>query len=273
MKSCTTKFPAVFVNHGGGPMPLLGKQPEITHHLRKELVTKYLPETPTSIVVLSAHWESHIVSITSSANPSMVYDYSGFPPESYMYQYPAPGSPELANKIQGLFEQHGIKSQLDDKRGYDHGVFVPLMLMYPNPIIPVVCVSLDASLSIEKNLKIGSALQSLREEGVLILGSGYTFHNMGGFFNPTKEILSASTEFNTWLKETMTNRDDREGGTALKAKLLEWEKAPGARLCHPREEHLLPLFMTAAAAGWNSKAEVIYESTELGISVSGYLFH
>lgn len=256
-------------------MPLLGKQPEITEHLRKELLTKYLPETPTSIVVLSAHWECPIVSITSSTNPPMLYDYSGFPPESYQYQYPAPGSAELANKIQGLLEQHGIKSQLDDKRGFDHGVFVPLMLMYPNPIIPVVCVSLDASLSIEKNLEIGSALQSLREEGVLILGSGYTFHNMDGFFNPTNEILSASAEFNTWLKETMTSRDDNDGVDAmvLKTKLLEWEKAPCARLCHPREEHLLPLFMTAAAAGWNSKAEVIYESTELGITVSGYLFH
>jgi aromatic ring-opening dioxygenase catalytic subunit (LigB family) len=269
MKVCAAKFPAIFVNHGGGPMPLMGKQPDLVRHM-KEAVTKYFPEAPKSIVVLSAHWESNVVSISSSPHPSMLYDYGGFPPETYKYQYPAPGSPELANKIHGLFEKQGISSRLDDKRGYDHGVFVPLMIMYPDATIPVVCVSLDASLSVDKNIKIGTALQNLREEGILILGSGFTFHNMGAFFNRSERLQNASVEFNSWLKETMTG-----GGSNTETQLLGWEKAPGARLCHPREEHLLPLFMTAAAAGWDSQAEVIYDSSDQlsGYAVSGYLFH
>ena len=269
--SSAMKFPAIFVNHGGGPMPLLGQQPELVRHM-KEVVTKYLPDKPTSIVVLSAHWESNTVSITSSAHPSMIYDYGGFPHETYKYQYPAPGSPELARKIQKLLEKQGVESNLDDTRGFDHGVFVPLMIMYPEARIPVVCVSLDASLSASKNMKVGSALQSLREEGVLILGSGYSFHNMGAFFSPSEYFRKASIQFNNWLKDTIAGSRDID---AKEAKLTAWEKAPGARVCHPREEHLLPLFMTAAAAGWDSQAEIIYDTSDKigGYAVSGYLFH
>jgi 4,5-DOPA dioxygenase extradiol len=125
------RFPAVFVNHGGGPMPLLGKQPELVDQM-KEIVQKHLPQQlPKAIVILSAHWESDPIKITSAERPSMYYDYGGFPPETYEYQYPAPGSPELAKKIQGLLGGQGLKSELDGKRGFDHGVFVPLMIMYP----------------------------------------------------------------------------------------------------------------------------------------------
>lgn len=125
------KFPAVFVNHGGGPMPLLGKQPELTAHMKK-VVEKWLPpEPPKSIVVFSAHWESNPIRVMSGPNPSMYYDYYGFPPETYEYEYSAPGSPELANKIQELLRSEGLNCELDEKRGFDHGVFVPLMLMYP----------------------------------------------------------------------------------------------------------------------------------------------
>jgi aromatic ring-opening dioxygenase catalytic subunit (LigB family) len=125
------KFPTVFINHGGGPLPLLGKQPELVENM-KEVVKKYLPkEPPKAIVVLSAHWESDPIRITSSERPSMYYDYGGFPPETYNYQYPASGSPDLAEKIQNLLGENGLKSKLEDERGFDHGVFVPLMIMYP----------------------------------------------------------------------------------------------------------------------------------------------
>lgn len=145
------KFPTVFVNHGGGPLPLLGRQPDLTQHM-KDLVTTWLTPphvtataaatatatttkeaspttTPTSIVVISAHWESDPVRITSSSHPSMLYDYYGFPPETYEYKYPAPGNPELARKMQQLLQKADIECVLDPERGFDHGVFVPLMIM------------------------------------------------------------------------------------------------------------------------------------------------
>jgi aromatic ring-opening dioxygenase catalytic subunit (LigB family) len=163
----TMRYPAVFVNHGGGPMPLLGKQQNLVKHM-KDLVKNYLPpEKPKAIVVFSAHWESDPVKITSSSNPKMLYDYYGFPPESYEYEYPAPGSTELAQRIHGLLTTQGIDSELDNERGFDHGVFVPLMIMYPDADIPVVCVSLHSSLAPEINIGIGQALKPLRDDGIL----------------------------------------------------------------------------------------------------------
>ena len=162
-----------------GPLPLIGRQNSITHHL-KDVVKKYLPDPPKAIVVISAHWESDNdkIKITSSEKPSILFDYYGFPPETYHYEYPARGDPDLATRIQDYMNKEGIKSEKDNARGFDHGVFVPLLLMYPQAQIPVVCVSLHRSLDPVLHMKIGKALAPLREEQVLILGSGYTFHNM-----------------------------------------------------------------------------------------------
>ena len=262
------RFPSVFVNHGGGPLPLMGQQPEIIAHL-KEVTKKWLPTKPDAIVVFSAHWESNPIQITSSIQPPMLYDYSDFPEEAYKYQYPAPGSPVLAEKIQRLFVSNGIESELNDKRGYDHGVFVPLMLMYPDADIPVVEVSLHASLSATTSIEVGKALAPLRNENILLLGSGYTYHNMQGLLHPSSETYKVSSTFNDWLKETLTssNFDERV------RKLENWDKAPGARESHPREEHLLPLLTVAATASTN-KPEIIFES-EVGNGVhaiSSYIF-
>ena len=251
------RYPTIFVNHGGGPLPLLGRQPEIVKHFQ-ETVQKWLPaQKPTAIVVFSAHWESSPVRITSASKPSMYFDYYGFPPESYEYTYPTQGHPQLAQKIQDLLANDGIASKLDADRGYDHGVFIPLMMMYPKADIPVVAVSLDASLSAESNIAVGKALSPLRDEGILILGSGYTFHNMQAFFNPSKYTKDQSHIFNSWLQETLKAATV---GQALPA-LAKWEEAPGARVCHPREEHLLPLLMTAAAAGSDAHPKMIWSNT------------
>ena len=263
------RYPAVFVNHGGGPLPLLGRQPKLFDHM-KEVRSKWLPrEDPKAIVVFSAHWESDPIKIASSLSPSMIYDYSGFPPETYKYQYAAPGSPDLASKIKSLLEGEGLNCELDDQRGFDHGVFVPLMIMYPEAEIPVVAVSVHSSLSPDINIRIGKSLESLRNEGVLILGSGFTFHNMHGFFHPSLESYTASAYFNDWLKDFILGSD----GNVL-GKLKAWEQAPGARISHPREEHLIPLFMTAAAGGPDATPRVIYE-TKAGDgqhAISSYLF-
>lgn len=271
------RFPTVFVNHGGGPMPLLGRQPELVQNM-KDIATNFLPkEEPKAIVVLSAHWESNPIKISSSPKPKMYFDYYGFPPQTYEYEYPAPGSPELADRIQDLLGSHNLKSELDPSRGFDHGVFIPLMIMYPQATIPVVCVSLDASLDAERNMKIGEALSPLRDEGVLIMGSGYSFHNMEAFFGPTQKTVEGSLAFNQWLKSTIMDTD-----SDYLEKLKDWDKAPGGRISHPREEHLLPLLMVAAAGGKEAKPTLIYDTTKEaqhdplhGITnhaVTGYMF-
>jgi aromatic ring-opening dioxygenase catalytic subunit (LigB family) len=225
---------------------------------------------PKAVVVISAHWESNPFKITSAAKPHMLFDYYGFPAESYTYSYPAPGDPALANKIHSLFESGGIKSELDNKRGFDHGVFIPLMILFPDADVPVVCVSLQSNLNVDEHVAIGKALQPLRDDGVLILGSGYTFHNLPAFFNPTASTKKASSMFNDWLKDTLLNSNNNNNNTheELYNKLRDWDRAPGARISHPREEHLLPLFVVAASGG---ASELIFEDLS-GHAVSGYLF-
>lgn len=249
-------------------MPLMGKQNGITNHLQ-EVAKKFLPTPPKAIVVISAHWESDPIKITSSSNPGLLYDYYGFPPETYEYKYPARGDPELSSKIKAQLQKQGLKSELDKKRGFDHGVFVPLMLMYPKADIPVVCVSLHQSLKPETNIAIGKALRPLREDGVLILGSGYTFHNMQSFFHPSDDSHKASRKFNEWLKKTIVEEGNLDA-------LKDWAKAPGAKLCHPREEHLMPLLVIAGAATAEDgceQAQVVYDNTSDGDhAVSSYLF-
>lgn len=262
------RFPSVFVNHGGGPLPLMGQQPEIVAQF-KDVTKKWLPTKPDAIVVFSAHWESNPIQITSSIKPSMLYDYSGFPAETYKYQYPAPGSPVLAEKIKRLLDANGIESQLNDKRGFDHGVFIPLMCMYPDADIPVVAVSLHASLSAKRSIEVGNALAPLCNDKILLLGSGYTYHNMQGIFHPSNATYKASSSFNDWLKETITsnNFDERV------RKLENWETAPGARESHPREEHLLPLLTIAATASTNSPEVIFDNKGGNGVhAISSYIF-
>jgi len=270
------KFPCIFVNHGGGPLPLLGRQPALAQHM-KEVRTNFLPKTkPDAIVVISAHWESDPIQISSAIRPTMLYDYGGFPSESYDYQYAASGSPSLARRIQTLLSVNAIESKLNEERGFDHGVFVPLMLMYPEADIPVVAVSLHSSLAPDMHLKLGAALAPLRDESILILGSGYTFHNMHAFFHPSQETYEASTKFNAWLKDTLTSTVTNDtcgsSNTFAMDQLAKWEHAPGARIAHPREEHLLPLFVTAAAS--TEPGQVIYETTAGNgeHAVTSYLF-
>lgn len=271
------RFPTVFINHGGGPLPLLGRQDALVGNMKK-VVEDFLPkEDPTAIVVLSAHWESDPVKITSAAQPNMYFDYYGFPPETYEYQYPAPGSPALSQRIQNLLSSNNIDSRFDQSRGYDHGVFVPLMIMFPKANIPVVSVSLHASLDADVNMRIGRALSPLRDEGILILGSGYSFHNMQAFFNPNEESVQGSKAFNEWLKGTLLGQKPD-----YLEELKKWDEAPGARISHPREEHLMPLLMAAAAAGCEARPELIYDTTAEAFysplnqaadhAVTGYLF-
>ena len=265
--SASRKGRVLLIPHGGGPMPVLGEpnHKELTHWLKT--FPKRLPKF-SAIVLFSAHWEEKVPTITSGANPSLIYDYYGFPKESYALKYPAPGHPELARRIGGLLSGAGVPNQLDDKRGFDHGMFIPLLLMYPDASIPVVQVSLSSSLDPALHIKIGAALAPLLEEDILILGSGFTFHNLRALFGPASERKKPNEAFEAFLKETLLSpslsTEERS------QRLVQWETAPGARYCHPREEHLIPLHVCFGAAN-GAPAEQVFDG-EVMAKTSGYLW-
>ncbi|MEM7432625.1 MAG: class III extradiol ring-cleavage dioxygenase [Pseudomonadota bacterium] len=232
---------AIFVSHGGGPLPVLG---DPGHHEMVEHLGRIASEIqkPSAIVVVSAHWEESEVTITAHTNPPIIYDYYGFPPDSYSLEYPAPGHPELAKRLADSLAGKGIEARLDNERGFDHGMYIPLLLMYPEADIPCVQLSLLSSLDPEKHIQIGTALSDLSRDNILVLGSGFSFHNlkvlMGG---KADEFDDGNEEFESWLIETCTSSDIDE--STRSQRLIDWERAPSARYCHPREEHLLPLHM------------------------------
>jgi 4,5-DOPA dioxygenase extradiol len=266
--SLNTLSPVLFLSHGGGPMPLLG---DVSHQKLIQF-TQEITQTfskPSAILVISAHWEESQPTITSAAFPPLIYDYNGFPKEAYEIKYLAPGAPELANKVFNLLNCAGIAVKLDDQRGFDHGVFVPLKLMYPQADVPCVQLSLVNSLQPQQHIQIGKSLASLRKENVLIIGSGFTFHNMHAFFVPaTKETQAMNTSFEQWLIDTCSNNQYTE--TEREQRLIHWESAPAARHCHPREEHLLPLLVCYGIAG--SAVKSVFQFEVLGKMSSAYIW-
>ena len=229
----------LFVSHGGGPMPLLG---DPGHQDMVDRLTELAAGLckPSAILVISAHWEEAIPTITSGTTPSLIYDYYGFPSEAYKIEYPCPGEPVLAQQVAQALDQAGIQPRLDDQRGLDHGAFVPLKLMYPDATIPCIQLSLVNTLDASTHLAIGRALQALDYDNLLVLGSGFSFHNMRAFFAAqTPEIQARNLAFEDWLEQTCGDSSLSEPERAKR--LADWEQAPHARFCHPREEHLLPL--------------------------------
>ncbi len=249
-------------------MPILGEphHAELSAFLRG--VSAGIPR-PKAIVVSTAHWEEAVTTVSSQAAPGMIYDYHGFPPESYQLQYPAPGEPQLARHIVELLSANNIAAQEDAQRGYDHGTFVPLLLMYPAADIPVVQVSLLHSLAPAALIAVGHALAPLREEGVLLVGSGMSFHNMRAFFSAHPATLGKSQAFDDWLTTTLTAEELEN--PQRQQRLIDWEQAPEARFCHPREEHLLPLQVCFGAASVASeKASKNFAGQLFGTQLSGF---
>jgi aromatic ring-opening dioxygenase catalytic subunit (LigB family) len=264
-----TRLPTVYIPHGGGPWPFV----ELGFGSRAELdaLAKYLRslpavtgERPRALLVISAHWEEPVPTVMTGEHPPMLYDYYGFPPEAYTLTWPAPGSPALAARVRALLEAAGLPAASDGERGFDHGTFVPLKLAYPEAEVPCVQLSLQRGLDPERHLAIGRALAPLRDEGVFIIGSGMTFHNMRGFGKP--EAKPVSEAFDGWLRETATlPASERD------ARLAAWATAPAARLAHPREEHLIPLMVVAGAAQ-GDRGAVAWDGTLTGLRLSGYQF-
>ncbi|MFP4611598.1 MAG: DODA-type extradiol aromatic ring-opening family dioxygenase [Thiohalophilus sp.] len=229
----------LFISHGGGPLPLLGDPGHQDMVSCLQDIAANMPR-PEAVVVVSAHWEAPVPSITAGDRPSLIYDYYGFAPESYQIQYPCAGEPSLAREVHRLLGEAGIEARLDAERGFDHGVFVPLKVMYPQADIPCVQLSLVDSLDPAFHIQVGSALQTLASRNVLVIGSGFSFHNMEAFFAPgSDESTRLNAAFEAWLQEVCADTELPE--SKRRERLINWRDAPGARFCHPREEHLLPL--------------------------------
>jgi aromatic ring-opening dioxygenase catalytic subunit (LigB family) len=272
MSTHTTRMPAVYIPHGGGPCFFMDPPPQapqlwdaMAAYLRGLAST--LEAKPKAVLVISAHWETTRPTVNSGAQPGMLFDYYGFPEHTYRLSYPAPGSPELAARVRALLADAGIESDQDAERGYDHGVFVPFLLTWPAADVPVVQLSLKAGLDPETHLAIGRALTSLRDDGVLIVGSGMSYHNLREFFAPDPRAIAASEQFDTALTAAIENPDP----SARAAELDAWKHMPGALACHPRAEHLLPL-MVVAGAGGAERGRRTYNDRIFGKVVSAYQF-
>ena len=260
----TQKLPSLYIPHGGGPCFFMddphGMWTGMAAYLRA--ITESLPEMPKASLVVSAHWETQGFAVTGAANPDLLFDYYGFPPHTYELTYPAPGDPALAARVVALLRGAGLAAQVDADRGYDHGVFVPLKLALPDAQIPVVEMSIDASLDPALHLAAGAALAPLREEGVLIIGSGMSFHNMRAYGNP--QASAQSEAFDAALTAAALS----PAGSRTDA-LSQWQTMDAARFSHPREEHLIPMMVAAGAGGEGRK---VYGERVLETAISGFAF-
>ncbi len=264
----TRLAPVLYIPHGGGPLPLFA-------HAGHEALVRFLRAipaelgTPEAILLISAHWEAAVPMVTGGAQPSLLVDYYNFPTEAYQIEYPAPGHPQLAGKIQQLLADSGIMAKTDTRRGFDHGLFVPLKLMYPEAAIPCVQLSLVQGLDPEEHIRIGKALAGLRAENILTIGSGFSFHNMQAFsFGDSTAPDGKNDSFDMWLRNTCT--DPNLTPAERTRRLTDWEQAPHARYCHPREEHLLPLHVCYGMA--ETAAQVVFNDFILGKRAAALLW-
>ncbi len=261
----TAALPAFYISHGGGPWPWMEGRMRDSHR-NLEAALQQLPQLVGSVLMISAHWEERDFTVMSHPNLPMLYDYTGFPANTYQVQYPAPGAPQLAGQVRGLLQSAGIAARLDPARGFDHGSFVPMAVIYPDANVPVVQLSLKRGLDPQDHLAAGRALSKLRSEGVLVVGSGSSYHNLG-MLGPEAKVPSAV--FDDWLQHTLEGTHFEERASAL----ASWEAAPSARVAHPREEHLLPLMVAVGAAERDVATRFYHEDTFFGSgNVSSFMF-
>lgn len=268
-KSETVKQPVFFIPHGAGPCFFMDWKPADTWDLMADFLTglpSRLPQRPKAILVVSAHWQTSDFGITAGTHPALIYDYYGFPEHTYQLTYPAVGAPILARKIGQLLTDAGLNNHQDASRGFDHGMFIPLKLMFPDADVPVVQLSLRSDLDPKAHLAVGAAIASLRDEGVLIVCSGMSFHNMRGYGD--SNFTGPSEVFDEWLTEAVADNTDNRW-TALS----NWSQAPHALESHMlgAEEHLLPL-MVAVGAAETDRGKKIYSEQVTSTQISAFQF-
>jgi aromatic ring-opening dioxygenase catalytic subunit (LigB family) len=263
-----TALPTYFLSHGGGPWPFMMDQVG-PQYARLDAALRDIPRqlgvTPAAVLVITAHWEAPEFRVSAAQQPPMIYDYGGFPAHTYELQYRAPGAPDLAARVKALLDAGGHPAALDQQRGFDHGTFSAMYPIYPQADVPIVQLSLRQGLDPLEHLAVGRLLAPLRKEGVLIVGSGLSYHNLRAF---NAGGAAASHAFDAWLRQTMALAPAHRT-----AQLLAWEKAPAARLAHPREEHLLPLMVALGAAEQESATVPYHEDAFMGaLAVSSFRF-
>ena len=271
-----SRLPTLFIPHGGGPCFFMDWDPPDTWdrmaaYLRS--VPNEVGSRPKALVVISGHWEEPVATIQNSPAPALLYDYYGFPASTYQIRFPAPGAPEISARVAELLGAAGIAWKYDHDRGFDHGVFIPLKVAFPQADVPIVQLSLLASMDPAEHIRIGQALAPLRDEDVLIVGSGMSYHNMrtlmasmrGGA--DSRSADAGSQRFDDWLEEVLTRGTPDARIAAMEA----WDKAPAARAAHPREEHLLPLHVVVGAAG-NDPGRRTLKDVVMGAVESAFRF-
>lgn len=267
-QTMTQRLPTYFISHGGGPWPYLdGPFRRAFDVLEASLVAirQELREKPRAVLMISSHWEEDGFAISSGEAPGMVYDYYGFPEHTYHIRYGAPGAPWLAARVKELLDAGSLPARLDPERGYDHGTFSIMKPMYPEEVMPIVQLSIDQRYDPEQHLQLGRLLAPLRDEGVLIIGSGLTYHNLSEIRGGSQG-REASAAFDGWLQQTMSAEP-----AARSEALCHWERAPMARAAHPREDHLIPL-MTVVGAAESDPTTPVYHQNDLfgGITASSF---
>lgn len=267
--STTPRLATYFISHGGGPWPWMKDQMGGTYD-RLEASLQQLPRElgrkPEAVLVISGHWEESEFTVMATAQPPMIYDYYGFPEHTYRIQYNAPGSPRTAERVRQLISAAGLAVRIDNQRGFDHGTFTPLAVAYPNADVAVLQLSLKSGYDPRQHIEVGRALAPLRDEGVLIIGSGLSYHNLRQF---GPQAQPASSAFDLWLEQTLVQASPNERIT----RLLAWATAPAARSAHPREDHLLPLMVAVGAAGDDPATRFYHEDAFMGgIAVSSFRF-
>ena len=263
------KQPVLFLSHGGGPWPwMMEEMPGVWDKLFNSLTSlpASLPMKPAAILLVTAHWIESEFCVSTDENPGMIYDYGGFPPHTYKVVYPARGSSAVGEQVAHLANEVGVKVNVQQVRGFDHGTFCVTQVMYPNADVPVIQMSIKRSFSPDEHIRLGRALTKLRDENILIVGSGLSFHNLGLMGPKAKE---PSMAFDKWLQGIVVNRSGDDRNVALS----KWEDAPFARVAHPREDHLIPL-MVAVGAAEDEQGRLIYHEENVfgGWTVSAFRF-
>lgn len=264
-----SKMPTYFLSHGGGPWPwLTGPMRDAMAPLERSL--KALPgeigERPKAILMISGHWEAPAFTAQTNPKPPMIYDYGGFPEHTYRIQYPAPGSPALAARVGELLTAAGIPVREDAKRGYDHGMYAPLAPAWPDADVPVVQLSVKHGYDPDEHLAVGRALAPLRDEGILILGSGLSYHNLG-LMGP--QAAKPSRAFDDWLSAALLDATPADRVERLR----RWDRAPSARVAHPAEDHLIPLMVVVGAAEDETATRTYHQKDFFGsVTASSFRF-
>lgn len=262
-------LPTYFLSHGGGPWPWLDGDWRRAHG-RLEQSLKAIPDAigglPRAILMVTGHWEEDQFTAGADTAPEMIYDYGGFPEHTYRISYPAPGDPQVAARAVALLRAAGLDADTDDSRGFDHGTFSVMQILRPEADVPVVQLSVRRDMDPAAHLLAGRALSPLRNEGVLIVGSGLSYHNLR-LLGPAGAEPSAA--FDAWLQEALVHKTS----SARETELINWLQAPAARLAHPREDHFLPLMVAVGAARDEAGTCVYHQDDYMGsITTSSFRF-